>query len=218
MSHLRQLHALRAHAKAAGIREVAARSKRQVPVCTRWIRQHTSAYVSSIRRNKRGGSAQQTSGTCTPAYASIRSTRQHTQHTSAYSAYASIRRHTTAYVSIRSTQTPARRQHTTAHIRQHTQHTSAYVRMQRSPQESYIVTGSAARDSARTIFSYDRHRAQLALIHRLALTSGKTRENTSDRRQTEMHGPQLITRLHTLMNASMNAVHYLWLCLLAQWL
>jgi hypothetical protein len=154
---------------------------------------HTSAYVSIRQqhtRNQRGGSSQQTPGTCTPAHVSIRSTRQHTQHTSAY---VSIRQHTTAYVSIRSTHTPAyvsirqhtsayvsirqhtsqhtsayvsMRQHTTAYasirsthtpadvsIRQHTQHTSEYVRWQRSPQESYIVTGSAARDSARTIFS-----------------------------------------------------------------
>jgi hypothetical protein len=157
------------------------------------------------RRNQRGASAQQTPGTFTPAHVSIRSTRQHTQHTSAY---VSIRQHTSAYVS---THTPAY-----VSIRQHTSHTSEYVRVQRSPQESYRVSGSAARDSARTIFSHDRrHRAQLALIDRLALTSGKTPENTSDRSQTEMHRAQRITRLHTHMNASMNAVHYLLLCLSA---
>jgi hypothetical protein len=143
------------------------------------------------RTDQRGGSAQQKPGTCTPAHVSIRSTRQHTQHTSAHvsirqhmsayasirqhtSAYVSIRQHTTAYASIRSTHTPAY-----VSIRQHT---SAYVRWQRSPQESYRVSGSAARDSARTIFSHDRrHRAQLALTDRRALTSGKTPENTSDR-------------------------------------
>ena len=97
------------------------------------------AYARAGRTNQRGGSAQQTSGTCmhalhTSAYVSIRqhtqgserwqcaanvrylyafadyvSIRQHTKHTSAR---ASIRQHTPAYVRIRS-------------IGKHTQHTSA---------------------------------------------------------------------------------------------
>ena len=83
---------------------------------------------------------------------------------------------------------------------------------------AYVSICTHAAEPAGIICSDRVNRAHLVLIHRLALTSGKTRENTSDRRQTEMHRPQLIARLHTLMNTSMNAVHYLWLCLLAQWL
>jgi hypothetical protein len=82
--------------------------------------------------------------------------RQHTQHTSAYAAYVSIRQHTMhtpSHVSIRqhmSAYAAHTRQHTSAYvsIRQHRQHTSAYVRMERSAQESYIVSRSGGRDSA----------------------------------------------------------------------
>ena len=86
---------IRQHTSAAyaGMREVAVRSKRQVPV-----RRHTPAYA---------------------AHVSIRSIRQHTQHTPAY---AGIRQHTSAYAAHIRQQDVSIRQHIYVSIRNIRQH------------------------------------------------------------------------------------------------